>query len=136
MICVAVVIVLKNLAVGRRLQVLHEHDACCFGAGSRPEATPPITGTRHAQILAYNRAVQAESKGWMCTAVTTGAPSSPPLLALSASVLPSFSVPPVFDFVCRKWLLGCVSKHWPATIGAGLTRCANRRRERARGEHA
>ena len=60
--------------MGRRLQVLHEHDACCFGAGSRPEAHPPIVGTRHAQILAYNRAVQAESKGWMCTAVTTGAP--------------------------------------------------------------
>ena len=58
--------------------MLHEHDACCFGAGSRPEANPPITGTRHAQILAYNRAVQAESKGWMCTAVTTGAPLPPP----------------------------------------------------------
>ena len=72
----------------RRLQVLHEHDACCFGAGSRPEANPPITGTRHAQILAYNRAVQAESKGWMCTAVTTGAPlPQPPSRLLSVFCL-------------------------------------------------
>eukprot|EP01045_Picozoa_sp_COSAG04_P036467 COSAG04_NODE_8886_length_921_cov_0.575426_2_plen_111_part_00 len=50
----------SGLCRRRRRQVLHEHDACCFGAGSRPEAHPPITGTRHAQILAYNRAVQAE----------------------------------------------------------------------------
>ena len=69
--------------------MLHEHDACCFGAGSRPEATPPITGTRHAQILAYNRAVQAESKGWMCTAVTTGAPLPPCSRPLALFVLPS-----------------------------------------------
>ena len=61
----------------QQLQILHELDACCFGAGARP---PAVLTTRHAQLLAYNRVVQAATKAvapadtaaYMCTAATIG----------------------------------------------------------------
>ena len=44
-----------------QLQMLHEHDSCCFqGAGL------------HANITAYNRFVQGHVAGWMQTAVNLG----------------------------------------------------------------
>eukprot|EP00035_Acanthoeca_spectabilis_P007183 m.133454 g.133454 ORF g.133454 m.133454 type:complete len:444 (-) comp13837_c0_seq1:1123-2454(-) len=47
----------------QQLQILHEQDPCCFRAG-RPNG--------HAEILGYNRNVQSQIDGWMCTAATEG----------------------------------------------------------------
>ena len=63
---------LAALERGRnQVQLLHEGDPCCFGAGARP--SQGITSTRHAEILAYNDEVASSAAaGRMCTSVTTG----------------------------------------------------------------